>query len=658
MSVNHSQITTRLSGGAANTNPHVSDGGGRSTEPLSTVDGTFTSVASVDATEVFDNALGGMDGDHDGAYMLFRENGALEVARVDSYRASDGRFLLDRPLVNAVSIGDNYSLFLANDTFDNVTASQCSLGYTDYRGFYWFNEGSTRLATFAMYIIPIDGADSGVTIDIVCRDDNSNLENLGSETNAPDLSLIDVNAKWSAPINYAQGQFEQPNRTGPVNFTFTISQNDDRGYFLRRTIPANTRRRQSVAFLVVGEGIDDQDTGQNRRGAAVIAFDLDGFTPDLTVTHDRSVRVPGGARFTATVRALETGNVVPEVPVGWSLTGPGTLTPNTPAETDENGQHGAVYASPGAEAAVTDSFLTEGVLPANYTLLRDTLDYDGSYIDNLGDMQDAAANTPRWTHDPATLTLRGLLNEPQRSNLQSDSEVPKDATGDYGNTPATVTPGYTGLPLLGVNVTRIESIGHSVGANMGCIPSFPTLSGATAGRKFALSFYLQNNGSVGTQVELEMREEGGVAAQSLFVDNEIRDLPASVSRVEAQGDVVENDRTDISGFMGRAVTTDDYDFVQGFVQIEEIPSGEEAEASSWVRTTSAEATRARDVLTRTGLPRAVYDITIVRDGVADEVLTGVLITGDYVVPTSVHPLRSITFTPANAGEQITVEASV
>ncbi len=511
MAVAHTEIIARLSGGGGNGDPTLSLGGALSSIGLHNAAGTFTSNASVGDTVVFDSAEGGSDDDRNGEYMLFIENGTLEVARITDYRASDGRFLLDRPLLNAVTSGDAWRSFAVNDTFDALTPAQCSLGHTDYRGFYWLNNASTRLVNFSMFLIPIDRA--GVSFDIACRDDDTVMQTIANDTIAPDLGsgpFGTTEGKFSSPRSriLTGGIFEQPTQDSPLpSLQILLSQGDKLGYWMRRTIPPNTRRRDHVAWLVVGEGTDDEGAPVDRRMAAVIAFDVQGFTPDLTLTSDRSARYGGGVRYTVTVKALETGAVVPDLPVGWAITaGPGVLTTDVSPVTDVNGQNSAAYAAPKTEAPIVDSFLNAGSLPTGYTLVRASDGYDGSFVDLTGSMLDAAANVARWTYDPVTLALRGMLNEPTRTNLQLDSEVPKDATADWGNTNGILTPAFSGLPLLGVDVTRIESTGHSGGASLGGIAVSPVLSGSTAGRTFATSVYIQDNGSVVTQIILRIRE--------------------------------------------------------------------------------------------------------------------------------------------------------
>src|SRR6188768_4016158 len=63
-------------------------------------------------------------------------------------------------------------------------------------------------------------------------------------------------------------------------------------------------------------------------------------------------------------------------------------------------------------------FMVPGVLDPRITFTRAST---GTYFDAAGVMQTAAVNAPRWDYDPATLQLRGLLLEDQRTNLLLNS---------------------------------------------------------------------------------------------------------------------------------------------------------------------------------------------------------------------------------------------
>jgi hypothetical protein len=78
------------------------------------------------------------------------------------------------------------------------------------------------------------------------------------------------------------------------------------------------------------------------------------------------------------------------------------------------------------------SFMTPGKLDPRATFTRGST---ATYFDATGTMQTAAANVPRWDYDPATLALRGLFFEENRTNLFPNSTswrpaVPPSSTVD------------------------------------------------------------------------------------------------------------------------------------------------------------------------------------------------------------------------------------
>jgi hypothetical protein len=72
----------------------------------------------------------------------------------------------------------------------------------------------------------------------------------------------------------------------------------------------------------------------------------------------------------------------------------------------------------GPVPALSLDFMTPGTLSPLLTFTRAST---ATYFDSAGVMQTAAVNAPRWDYDPATLALRGLLLEDQRTNLLLNS---------------------------------------------------------------------------------------------------------------------------------------------------------------------------------------------------------------------------------------------
>jgi len=74
----------------------------------------------------------------------------------------------------------------------------------------------------------------------------------------------------------------------------------------------------------------------------------------------------------------------------------------------------------GPAPALSLDFMTPGTLSPLITFTRAST---ARYFDSAGVMQTATTNTPRWDYDPATLALRGLLLEDQRTNSIRNSTM-------------------------------------------------------------------------------------------------------------------------------------------------------------------------------------------------------------------------------------------
>jgi hypothetical protein len=176
-----------------------------------------------------------------------------------------------------------------------------------------------------------------------------------------------------------QSDFTEPRhflgieRQPPVNKIGLIVQNNTwRSVFIRRTVIANARRQPFAVVLVVFE-CTDQSPATVRSGV-LLPFGLLGFTPLVTITRDRgpvldtqqlgdayehSVRVGHGGRFSALVKAQETGLPVPDLEVGWALSGPGQLYTEEAPLTDSSGVSTVTYSAP-SETTKTRQAITVG----------------------------------------------------------------------------------------------------------------------------------------------------------------------------------------------------------------------------------------------------------------------------------------------------------
>lgn len=107
------------------------------------------------------------------------------------------------------------------------------------------------------------------------------------------------------------------------------------------------------------------------------------------------------------------------------------------------------------------SIVNDGVLAPFVTFTRAST---ATYFDSAGVMQTAAVNTPRIDYDPATLALRGLLIENQRTNLLLNSatlstqSVTVTAVAHtlsfYGTGTITLSGASTAGPLVGTGANN------------------------------------------------------------------------------------------------------------------------------------------------------------------------------------------------------------
>jgi hypothetical protein len=136
----------------------------------------------------------------------------------------------------------------------------------------------------------------------------------------------------------------------------------------------------------------------------------------------------------------------------------------------------------------TADFLN-GILPGNITFTRASA---GTYFNSSGVMRTAAADQPRFDYDPATLAPRGLLIEPQRTNLVTSIQGWSLNGGSYAPTKtnnAIIAPDGT-MTGIQLDYPAISS------TNYGNL--YTTIVSPPASAAYAYSVWLR--GSVGGEV--------------------------------------------------------------------------------------------------------------------------------------------------------------
>jgi len=312
-------------------------------------------------------------------------------------------------------------------------------------------------------------------------------------------------------------------------------------------------------------------------------------------------------------------------------------------------------------AAEYDYDLTPGTLPAGVTYAQPTADFDGSRIDADGVLQYASGpDEPRWDHrwDGSAFVLAGLLNEPARTNIRSFSE----AVNSWSNTATIVSIDAAVAPDGATTADRMEDNAAGTSGQTGRNLSVTNLAtglwamtafiapGSLDWLRFRTQNFTQN-----TTASFDAAS-GAFGGNNSFTSSFVDRLAGAWFR--AGGTVPEMTGPDMTGLFrwnladGNADDTVLRDGTKNIYLwgggVEQVETGDPF-ASSYIRNTgSGSATRAAGVTTITQtpqglpLPDGTYDITVTRWGIADQVLTGVEVTGNaWAVPTATAPLRRV-----------------
>ncbi len=326
------QLTWHLSGGTSNNDPDLSLGGARSNFQIRHGQTTVSTAGAVGDVRIY---LASVDSWYADSVCYFRDgvNGGW-AARVTEANVGSGWIDLLEPLPASIAIGDQVWLYNKSYTpmpFGPTTAVESALGSTQYIGLY-AAKPSPSVSSFRLWL---ESRNNGpVQHEIAASNDNSfTLPTIPDRYTEPDLSGMlsgGGSGRWTKARAFGAG------------FPIFDYSSGNIGFWLKRTIPANSLRCSDYTFAVVAQA------PSGFLSKLVLYWDTVGFTPLLTVNHAPTLYLRGGARFRATVIGQESGLPVPNVPVRFEKTaGPGTLTPPpAPSETDEDGEIFARYAAP------------------------------------------------------------------------------------------------------------------------------------------------------------------------------------------------------------------------------------------------------------------------------------------------------------------------
>lgn len=323
-------------------------GGGPSTD-LHDTEGTITATATPPTAQLFDNALGGSDGDHDGKWLVMLDGGAaLYAGLVLDYTASSGRFILDTPLTGSVGIGDTYRLFYTSSpvVFPSATALQCANGTPDHRVLWVTNDAGETIDENRVWVRRLNFGPL-LAMEVFVDDANGGTGGFPTIADAEagptdsQLNTVDPDGDWYQPPSYAAAEDATPSGS------FVLSSGNSRAMYVRRRIPQATKQQSNAAVMLLFEGTDQ--TPQQVIVPAVVGVDFDGFTPDVTAKFDRLVYVGGGARVEVQVNVQELGIPAVDVGVGFGLVAPSPgsleLPGGTGTVTDDDGKAFASYSA-------------------------------------------------------------------------------------------------------------------------------------------------------------------------------------------------------------------------------------------------------------------------------------------------------------------------
>lgn len=292
-------------------------------------------------------------------------------------------------------------------------------------------------------------------------------------------------------------------------------------------------------------------------------------------------------------------------------------------------------------------------LPVGVTLARTG---EGWFFDESGALNDVLDNLPRWTADPNSLTLLGLLNEAASENFVRNSTMQGAAAG-------TMPTDWSGAGTANGITVAVAATGTEHG--MAYVDL--TFSGtATANGTAAVAFEANNaiaavNGDTWSESVFVKLTSGSITGSGLLVAFDDLDATFAALSEFSSADIT----TLVNSTVGRFSTTGTLAnastaFVQPLLKWSYVlgqtynftlriyqPQMEKAAApSSPIPTTGAAVSRSADALTL-AVGAGTYDVRITRvSGVTD--LPGTVVSGStYVVPNDPEPVQSVSFTGDN-----------
>ncbi len=300
-----------------------------------------------------------------------------------------------------------------------------------------------------------------------------------------------------------------------------------------------------------------------------------------------------------------------------------------------------------------------GTMPANTALTRAST---GWRVNSSGVIVSALTDVARFTYDPATLAVQGLLNEPARTNLVTTSQVWNGAGTTRTNytvadnqivAPDGTTTGakFTENGTNGIHdVYKTATVTSSAGAEISYSAFFQAGTRASGYLNYAtgsgVDYFAKGFNLTTIAVGQTKTGTTGTLTVASIIDfgNSWRRGAISGHNADANGQAIfsfppnpASITIDAGGFGEPTWAGDNASLAYAWGHQFEIG----ALPSSYIPTTSAAVTRAADVLTLSGIPNGTYTVDVVRLSGTTTLTGQVVSAGTFVVPTDVSPLQAV-----------------
>ena len=247
-------------------------------------------------------------------------------------------------------------------------------------------------------------------------------------------------------------------------------------------------------------------------------------------------------------------------------------------------------------AALSLDFTNGNPLDSRITFSRAS---SATRVNKSGLIETVATNAPRFDYDPITLQPKGLLIEEQRTNLLLQSGFAGAATGTPGTAPTNWTIANTGGTIDSVVVDSIGQniVGVSASANRQVFSQTVTLSANTS--YYCSCFVVSNSGLAINQLIGVFTLPTGATSSYLINGNTVANpnvaIPVAGDRIAV---LVAVSTTAGTGLFRIGVGVSGNSTGSHVFKWPQVEAG--SFATSYIPTTTAQATRAADVATMTG----------------------------------------------------------